>query len=121
MYAIGPSPRLKTEPTGKLAIGLKDSGLDNILVSDIGYIMFHYWNKETATPYQIVNKPRIVSKQAVPSGYLLRMVSGAQKFMLLEYDSTKPANIGNYDILKVQRNGKGRYMPFSTSLQSIIN
>ena len=119
MYAVGPSSRSKVEPVGKLAIGIKDSGLDNILVSDISYIMFHYWSNENATPYKLVKTPRIVDKQDVPNGYMLRMTKDTQRFILLEYDSSKPAKIRKYDILKVQRKGKERYLPFVTSLDSI--
>ena len=61
--------RLKAEPVGKLAIGIKNSGLDNILVNDIAYIMFHYWNNEKGTPYKLVKTPRIVDKQDIPNGY----------------------------------------------------
>ena len=119
MYAVGPSLRPKTEPAGKLAIGIKGSGLDNILVSEIGYIMFHYWNNDKATPYKLINTPRIVEEQDIPEGYLLRITKDANRFLLLEYDPSKPAKVSKYDILKVQRKGKERYLPFVTSLDSI--
>lgn len=119
MYAIGATSRSKTEPVGKLAIGIKDSGLDNILISDIGYIMFHYWNNEKATPYKLLNTPRIVDKQDIPDGYMLRITKDANRFLLIEYDPSKPAKIKKYDISKVQRKGKERYLPFVTSLDSI--
>lgn len=120
MYAVGPSPRSKTEPVGKLAIGIKDSGLDNILVSDIGYIMFHYWRNEKATPYKLVKTPRIVDKQDIPNGYLLRMTKDTQRFLLLEYDPSSPAKIGVFDIMKVQQKGKVRYLPFVTTTKDIL-
>ena len=47
------------------------------------------------------------------------MGNDAEEFLLLEYDPNKPAEIGNYDIKKVMRKGKGRYMPFVTSIKSI--
>ena len=119
MYAIGEASRKKTEPIGKLAIGIKDGALDYVNISNIGYIMFHYWNNEKATPYELLSTPRLVSKQNIPSGYLLRMGNGAEEFLLLEYTPNKPADIGNYDIKKVMKNGKGRYMPFVTSLSSL--
>ena len=119
MYAIGPSPRLKTEPTGKLAIGLKDSGLDNILVSDIGYIMFHYWKNENATPYKLIKSPRIVDEKEIPDGYMVRMTKDSQRFLLLDYKPSKPAKIGAFDILKVQQKGKVRYLPFVTTKEMI--
>ena len=120
MYAIGAASRAKTEPVGKLAIGIKDSGLDNILVSNIDYIMFHYWNNEKATPYKLIKKPRFVGIQDIPDGYLLRMGNDAKRFLLLEYNPLKPARIGTFDISKVQRKGKERYMPFVTSADSIL-
>ena len=120
MYAVGPSPRSKTEPVGKLAIGIKDSGLDNILVSDIGYIMFHYWRNEKATPYKLVKTPRIVDKQDIPNGYMLRMTKDTQRFLLLEYDPSFPAKIGVFDIMKVQQKGKVRYLPFVTTTKDIL-
>ena len=119
MYAIGPSARLKTEPVGKLAIGIKDSGLDSFLISDLGYIMFHYWNNEEATPYKLIEKPRFVGIQDIPDGYLLRMGNDAKRFLLLEYNPLKPARIGAFDISKVQRKGKERYLPFVTKLDDI--
>lgn len=120
MYAIGAASRAKTESVGKLAIGIKDSGLDNTLICDIGYIMFHYWNKEKATPYKLIKKPRLVGIQDIPDGYLLRMGNDAKRFLLLEYNPLKPARIGTFDISKVQRKGKERYLPFVTSADSIL-
>jgi len=119
MYAIGTASRAKTESVGKLAIVIKDSGLDNILVSDIGYIMFHYWSNEKATPYKLVKTPRIVDKQDIPNGYMLRMTKDTQRFLLLEYDPLAPAKIGAFDILKVQQKGKVRYLPFVTTTKAI--
>jgi hypothetical protein len=119
MYAVGGSYRKKAEPIGKLAIGIKDAALDSVNISNIGYIMFHYWNNEKATPYKLINTPRLVSKQNIPSGYLLRMGNGAEEFLLLDYDPKKPAEIESYDIKRVMRKGKGRYLPFVTSLTSI--
>ena len=120
MYAIGEASRRKTEPVGKLAIGIKDGALDSVNISNIGYIMFHYWNNEKATPYELLSTPRLVCKQNIPSGYLLRMGNGADEFILLEYDPNKLAEIGNYDIKKVMRKGKGRYLPFVTSQSSLL-
>ena len=120
MYAVGSPYRQKTEPIGKLALGIKDGALDNVNINNIGYIMFHYWNNEKATPYKLISNPRLVSKQDIPSGYLLRMGNGAEEFLLLDYDPKKPAEIEGYDIKKVMRKGKGRYMPFVTSFKNII-
>ena len=119
MYTVGSPYRQRTEPIGKLALGVKEGVLDDVVISKIGYIMFHYWNNQKATPYRITNTPRIVSKQNIPDGYLLRIANDAQKFLLLEYDPNKPADIGDFDIMTVQRKGKGRYMPFVTELNSI--
>ena len=120
MYAIGEAPRKKTEPTGKLAIGIKDGALDSVNISNIGYIIFHYWNNEKATPYKLLSTPKLVCKQNIPSGYMLRMGNDADEFVLLEYDPMKPVDIENCDIKKVMRTGKGRYLPFVTSLNSIL-
>ena len=119
MYAIGSASRKRTEPIGKLAIGIKDGTFGNDAIENIGYIMFHYWNNDNATPYQLKEKARIVRKEEIPDEYLLRMNKNAQKFLLLNYNTTKRADIGNYNILRVQRNGKGRYMPFVVSLADI--
>jgi len=119
MYAANMTTRLKTESVGKLALGMKDGVLDDAVINKIRYLMFHYWKNEKATPYQITNIPRMVSKQDIPDGYLLRMATDAQKFLLLEYDPKKPADIGDFDIMTVQRKGKGRYLPFITSLINI--
>ena len=119
MYAIGETSRKKTEPIGKLAIGIKDGALDNVNINNIGYIMFHYWKNEKATPYKLLNTPRLVNKLNIPSGYMLRMNNSAEEFLLLEYDPNKPAEIANYDIKRVMRNGKGRYMLLVSSLSSL--
>lgn len=107
MYAVGSSYRKKTEFAGKLALGIKDGVLDNVAIGQIGYIMFHYWNNEKATLYRIINHPRIVSKQDIPDGYLLRIAKNAQSFLLLEYTPNKPTNLDNFDIKKVMRKGGG--------------
>ena len=119
MYAIGSASRRKTEPVGRLAIGIKDGILDNAVLSRIGYIMFHYWNNEKATPYRVTSAPKLVGKQDIPDGFLLRMDTDAKWFLLIEYDADKPAEIGTFDIGKVMRKGKGRYMPFVAQLNSI--
>ena len=112
MYAIGSRYRKKTEAIGKLAIGMKDGVLNDVDYNAIGYIMFHYWSNEKATPYKLISTPKLVSKQDIPDGYLLRMATGAEKFLLIDYDPNKLADIGAFDIQKVQRKGKLRYLPF---------
>lgn len=121
MYAIGSASRLKTEPIGKLAIGIKEGMLNSVDLGCINYIMFHYWNNDKATPYKLLSTPKLVSKQDIPDGYLLRMGVGAEKFILLDYNPAQPYNIGSFDIMKVQRKGKGRYMPFVTSIVNIYS
>ena len=120
MYAIGSSSRIKTEPIGKLAIGIKDSMLNSVDFSRISYIIFHYWNNDKATPYKLLSTPKLVSKQDIPDGYLLRMGSGSEKFILLDYNPAQPYDIGSFDIMKVQRKGKGRYMPFVANLKEVL-
>ncbi len=119
MYAIAPTYRRKTEFAGKLAIGVKKDVLDSTNYSSIGYIMFHYWNNEKATPYKLVSAPRLVSEKDIPDGFLLRMDKGTKEFLLLEYDTAKRADIGDFNILKVQRKGAGRYLPFVVSLEDL--
>lgn len=120
MYAVGTAARKKTEPVGKLAIGIKGSGLDNELINSIGYIMFHYWNNEKAVPYKVTCTPRIVSKQDIPDSYLMRQEKDSDRFLLIDYNPKKKASIGTYQIEKVQKRGKERYMPFVTTLDSIV-
>ena len=119
MYAIAPTYRTRTERFGKLAIGIKEEVLEDVIFSNIGYIMFHYWSNVKATPYKLNSTPRLVSRQDIPDGFLPRMDKDAEKFLLLEYTPSKPADIGEFNILAVQRKGKGRYLPFVTSLQNI--
>ena len=118
MYAVNMATRKNTESVGRLAIGIKD---ENIAFEHLGYIMFHYWKNEEATLYRITTSPRIVNKQDIPDGFLLRMEANSKKFLLLEYDFSHPADIGSYDIMQVQRKGKGRYLPFVASINLITN
>ena len=41
--------------------------------------------------------------------------------MLLEYNPQQPADLGSINILKTQRRGNIRYLPFVTTLESIID
>ncbi len=66
IYAVAPTYRKKTEVAGKLAIGVKEGRLDKVDYSTIGYIMFHYWNNEKATPYKLLSTPKLVSKNEIP-------------------------------------------------------
>lgn len=56
MYAVSSPYRQKTEPVGQLALGIKEGMLDDANINNIGYIMFHYWKNEKATPYRITEK-----------------------------------------------------------------
>ena len=47
------------------------------------------------------------------------MEKDAVKYLLLEYDSLLPIDLGEIDILKTQRKGEIRYLPFVTTLGSI--
>ena len=119
MYALSSAARKSTEPVGKLAIGLKHGVLMDTDVSSIGYVMFHYWSNERATPYRLTCTPRIVSKLNIPDGYLIRMASEASDFLLVEYDASDPADIGTFDIRQVMKKGKERYMPFVTAMDKM--
>ena len=119
MYAIGSVAREKTEKAGKLAIGIKGSGLDDELIKSIGYIMFHYWKNENATPYKLTRAPRIVNKKHIPDDYLVRIVKDTERFLLIEYNPQKKARIGSYNITNVKKSGKDRYLPFVTTLDNL--
>jgi len=60
-----------------------------------------------------------VEPDNVPSDYLKRMEKDAVKFLLLEFNPKSPSDFGNIDILKTQRRGEIRYLPFVTTLESI--
>ena len=49
------------------------------------------------------------------------MGNGAEEFLLLEYAPNKPAEIGNCDIKRMMKKGKGRYMPFVVKLNQIVD
>lgn len=119
MFAIGGNLRKKTEPIGKIAIGIKNGMIENVTLSDIKYIMFHYWNNDKAIPYPITNNPKLVSMQDIPEDFFICMKTGAELFLLIDYNAKKPCATGSFDINKVQRRGKGRYMPFVTSLSEV--
>ncbi len=120
MYAAGAANRTRAESSGKLALGLKDDVLNIVEDSDIVYIMFHYWNNDKAELYKLTSKPKIVSKKDIPQDYILRMSKGAEMFLLMEYNANQPVDIGAFDIMRVQRKGEGRYLPFVTPLYSIL-
>nr|MCR4829391.1 hypothetical protein [Bacteroidales bacterium] len=120
MYAIGPSARPKTETAGGIAIGIKEDVLkyeQMAAYKRIKYLLFHYWSNPKA--YILTKSPLLVAPDNVPSNYLKRMENDAVKYLLLEYDPDSPSNIVNIDILKTQRRGEIRYLPFVTTIESI--
>ena len=71
--------------------------------------------------YQLTKEPILVDKEAVPSDYLVRLDKDAVKYLLLEYNPLYSADLGDVNILKTQRRGEIRYLPFVTTLESIKN
>lgn len=120
MYTIGSGARNKTEAAGKIALGIKENLLKDEQTAayrSLKYLLFHYWKNPQA--YILSKEPILVDKDAVPSDYLLRMEKDAVKFLLLDYNPQQPANLGRIDILKIQRRGNIRYLPFVTTMESI--
>lgn len=120
MYAIGPSARPKTEAAGRIAIGIKEDMLKDEQMAaykSIKYLMFHYWSNPKA--YSLTKAPVLVEPDKVPSDYLKRMEKDAVKYLLLEYNPESPSNLGDIDVLKTQRRGDIRYLPFVTTIESI--
>lgn len=120
MYAIGSGARQKTEAAGKIALGIKENMLNDEQIAaykSIKYLMFHYWSNPMA--YQLAKEPVLVDKEAVPSDYLVRLAKDAEKFLLLEYNPQQSADLGNVNILRTQRRGEIRYLPFVTTVESI--
>jgi len=122
MYAIGSGARQKTEAAGKIALGIKENMLRDEQMAaykSIKYLMFHYWSKPKA--YLLTKEPVLVDKNDVPSEYLFRMDKDAVKFILLDYDPLQSADLQNVNIMKTQRRGAIRYLPFVTTLESIVD
>lgn len=122
MYAIGGGARQKTETAGKIALGIKEYMLKGIQMDaykSIKYLIFHYWSNPKA--YKLGKEPMLVDKDAVPSEYQIRMDKDAVKYLLLNYNPQQPTNLRNVNILKTQRRGEIRYLPFVTTLESIVN
>ena len=122
MYAIGSSARQKTESAGKIALGIKEDMLKDeqmVAYKSIKYVMFHYWSNPKA--YLLTGEPVLVDKDAVPSEYLIRMDKDAVKYLLLDYNPQQSADLGDVNILKTQRRGEIRYLPFVTTLESIVD
>jgi len=122
MYAIGSSARHKTETAGKIALGIKEGMLKDEQMAaykSVKYLMFHYWSNPKA--YQLTKEPVLVDRGAVPSAYLIRMEKDAVKFLLLDYNPSQSVDLDNLNILKTQRRGEIRYLPFVTTLESIVD
>ena len=122
MYAISPAAREKTEKAGRIALGIKESNLSEEAVKayqGVRYIMFHYWKNSEAKPFALTAPTRLVSRADVPDGFLLRQEKEAKQFLLIEYDPSAVTDIGAYDILKAQRRGSNRYLPFVCKVENI--
>jgi type I restriction enzyme R subunit len=122
MYAISPVARKKTESAGKIALGIKEDNLASEAIKayeSVKYIMFHYWKNSEAKPFELTKSIRLVSKSEIPDEYLLRQKKDAKQYLLIEYDNMHPVNIGDFDILKVQRKGSDRYIPFVCKVDNI--
>lgn len=122
MYAIGPVARKKTESAGKIALGIKEENLSVEAIKayeSINYVMFHYWKNIEAKPFKLTSPTRLVSKEGIPEGYLVRQDKEAKQYLLLEYNADNPVDFGEYDILKVQRKGTSRYIPFVCKVDSL--
>ena len=122
MYAISPAARAKTEKAGRIALGIKEANLSEEAVKayqSVRYIMFHYWKNSEAKPFALTAPTRLVSRADVPDGFLLRQEKEAKQFLLIEYAPSAVTDIGAYDILKAQRRGSNRYLPFVCKVENI--
>lgn len=122
MYAIAPVARKKMEDAGKIALGIKETMLNDEQVSayrSVKHLLFHYWNNPKS--FRLTKQPILVDKEAIPSDYLIRQDKDAIKYLLLEYNPTTPEDLGMINILKTQRRGEIRYLPFVTTLKSIVD
>lgn len=123
MYTISPTAREKTEKAGRIALGIKEDHLSEEVIKAyqcVKYIMFHYWKNSEAQAFELTAPTRLVTKTDIPEGYLLRQEKDAKQYLLLEYNPTNFASIGKFDILKTQRKGSNRYMPFVCKVENII-
>ena len=83
--------------------------------------MFHYWKNSEAKPFKLTAPTRLVERQDIPKGILIRQVKEAKQFLLLEYNPNQPADFGMVDILKTQRKGSDRYIPFVCKIENLKN
>ena len=122
MYAISPVARKKTESSEKIALGIKEENLSKeaiVAYESVKYIMFHYWKNVEATPFELTASTRLVTKQDIPEGFLIRQDKDAKQYLLIEYNSSNPTDLGEYDILKAQRKGSNRYIPFVCKVDNL--
>ena len=122
MYAIGSGARQKTEAAGKIALGIKEKMLKDEQMTaykSLKYLLFHYWSSPKT--YSLTKEPVLVDKDSVPSQYLIRMEKEAVKFLLLDYNPQQNVELEKINILKTQRRGEIRYLPFVTTLESIVD
>lgn len=120
MYAINPAARKKTEAAGKIALGIKEKVLNEIQKTSydsVKYLMFHYW--KDPKPFLLTKAPRLVDAKDVPADFLVRQPNDAVKYLLLEYNPNEPHDTDDIDIMKTQRRGEIRYLPFVTTIESI--
>ena len=120
MYAVGGRARVRTERSGKIALGIKESqlsGEQEAAYRSVKYLLFHYWSNPKV--YELNQTPSLVDRNNVPKGYLIRQEDEAVKFLLLDYDPNYPVDLGKCNILRTQRKGEIRYLPFVTTLDSI--
>lgn len=122
MYAIAPVARKKTEEAGKIALGIKEENLSVEAIKayeGVEYVLFHYWKNSEAKPFKLASPTKLVSKADIPNGYMIRQEKDAKQFLLIEYNPLESSDIGEFDILKVQREGKKRYIPFVCKKEDI--
>ncbi|MBQ7238418.1 MAG: DUF3387 domain-containing protein, partial [Bacteroidales bacterium] len=122
MYAIGGGARQKTEAAGKIALGIKDGMLkeeQKAAYQSVKYLLFHYWSNPRA--YLLTKEPALVNRDNVPSEYLIRLEKDAVKYLLLDYNPCQSVDLDNLNILKTQRRGEIRYLPFVTTMESIVD
>ena len=122
MYAISSGARQKTETAGKIALGIKEGMLKDEQMAaykSIKYLLFHYWSNPKA--YLLTKEPTLVNRNNVPMEYLIRMEKDAVKYLLLDYNPSQSVDFGNINILKTQRRGEIRYIPFVTTIESVVD
>lgn len=122
MYAIGPSARHKTESACKIALGIKETNLSAEAIKafkSVRYIMFHYWKNSEATPFELTAPVRLVEKESIPEGFLIRQEKDAKQYLLIEYNPNAPAELEEFDILRAQRKGSNRYIPFVCKVENL--